>query len=280
MVLPVSPAPHSNHTFALGSMLSYWSCATTAKMAGPADPSAGMSQAITVPQTVDPIFIPTELWARAAGPGRKLTLWTRCIPPASMITVAPWASVVVMVAVNDPSLPVVPVPLAGTRTSLLLSTSPITLKFTVALAMGFPFASLSTTLIFTPWAGSTTTLGGLVPSAPVTASTETAVGSVVEVQLVVTVAEQATGAESATKITDPFLVSVTPVLAALLLNAPATTVMFLGSALVLVSLPVAWPTELVESDGWVSVLAVPSTGKRTPRLESGLPSAALGLTGI
>src|SRR5438477_12930668 len=122
MVLPVSPAPQANHTCALGSTLSYWSWATTWKVVGPADPSAGMSQAVTtsVPQVVmtvegglGPTVMTTELCSAAAGPGRKLTVLTRCIPAASMITVAPWASVVLMVAVNDPSLPVVPVPLAG-----------------------------------------------------------------------------------------------------------------------------------------------------------------------
>src|SRR5438067_3197476 len=143
MVLPVSPAPQANQTCALGSMLSYWSCATTVKMVGPADPSAGMSQAVTVPQVMTvgsveggglgPTVMLTLLCAATAGPARKLTALTRCIPAASMITVAPWASVVLMVAVNDPSLPVVPVPLAGTRTSLLLSLSPTTLKFTVTL---------------------------------------------------------------------------------------------------------------------------------------------------
>ena len=65
-----------------------------------------------------------------------------------------------------------------------------------------------------------------------------------------------------------------------LITVPATAWIVLGSALVLVSLPVTWPTELVESDGWVRVLLLPSTESRTPRLESGLPAASRTVTVI
>ncbi len=96
--------------------------------------------------------------------------------------------------------------------------------------------------------------------------------------MLVTPGAQATCEASATKVMAVFLLSAMPFAVDWPATMPPMALMFLVSALVVVSLPTTWPTELEASDGWVSVLPVPSTASCTPRLSSGFPAASRSVT--